>query len=109
VNVDIFLFDNYAYQEMVLEDDYLKLKTSLFVLPDFILGNHPRKADLKIQIDQKRTAIAYMRYLFCHDCLNRDFDTVAGYEKPKCCPICGSTDNVVIDPSADCSGKAECR
>ena len=29
-------------------------------------------------------------YLFCADCLNRDFDVVVGLKKIHDCPICGS-------------------
>lgn len=94
----LFLYGDYQYKEMIIEDDFLKLKTSLFILPDFVLGNHPRKDILHNMVDNKRKATAYMRYLFCHDCLNRDFDTVAGYENPECCPICRSTNFEIVDP-----------
>lgn len=94
----LFLYDKYDYQEMVVEDGFLKLKSSLFVLPDFVLGNHPRKEVLRRMVDDKRESTAYMRYLFCHNCLSRDFDVVAGYSKPKCCPVCGSVNFEVVDP-----------
>ncbi len=93
----LFLYD-YDYQEMAIEDGYLKVKTSLFVLPDFVLGNHPKKSELRRMIDNKREATAYMRYMFCHNCLNRDFDVVAGHREQKSCTICNSTDVEIVEP-----------
>ena len=39
-NVDMFcfLYDEYDYIELEFDDTFLKMKTSIFLLPDFILG-----------------------------------------------------------------------
>ena len=50
----LFLYDSYEYPEMKIEDNFLKLKTSLFLTPDFLIGNHQKKADVKAQVDVKR-------------------------------------------------------
>ena len=37
----IFLYDDYEYIETELDDTFLKVKTSLFITPDFIIGKNP--------------------------------------------------------------------
>ena len=93
----LFLYDEYEYYEMDINDPkFLKLKTSLFIEPDFILGENPVKPYIRNMVDDKRKAISMKPYLFCADCLNRDFDVVAGSKKVYNCPICGS-ENVSIE------------
>lgn len=93
----IFMYDSYDYNEIDLTDErFLKLKTSLFIEPDFILGDNPVKDYIHVMVDNKRKAISMKPYLFCFDCFNRDFDVVVGNSKPKKCSICGST-NISIE------------
>ena len=80
------------------DPDFLKMKTSLFLEPDFILGSNPVKVCIRTMVDNKRKAISSKEYMFCENCLNRDFDIVAGGRKPKNCPICGSKDVVIEEP-----------
>lgn len=93
----IFLYDNYEYKEIDLSDSrFLKTKTSLLLLPDFILGNNPVKTCIKYMVDNKRKAISMKPYLYCCNCLNRDFDAVISFKKLTQCPICGSK-NISIE------------
>lgn len=87
----LFMYDDYEYNEIDLTNpNFLKLKTSLFIEPDFILGKNPVKQYLRMNIDDKRRAISTKPYLFCYDCLNRDYDIVISGNKPSKCTICGS-------------------
>ena len=93
----LFMYDIYHYNEIDFSDSkYLKLKTSVFIEPDFILGKNPVKPHIKAMIDDKRKAISMKPYLFCHDCLNRDYDIVTGIKQPDKCPICESR-NISIE------------
>lgn len=90
----LFLYDEYNYIELNQDDDrFLKLKTSLFLSPDFILGNNPIKESLRIVNWQKRMAINIKDYVFCYNCFASDFDLV--YKEPEKCPICQS-DNISL-------------
>lgn len=85
----LFLYDNYDYIELNRSDKrFLKLKTSLLVLPDFVLGDNPRKAYLREMVDNKRGFLSQKDYMFCSDCFSCEFDEV--YVKQEQCPICGS-------------------
>lgn len=85
----IFLYDDYEYVETELDDIFLKVKTSLFITPDFIIGNNPSRGEIMRQLESKRKALFSKEYLFCESCLMQDHD-VAIYKKPEKCPICGS-------------------
>lgn len=89
----LFMYDNYEYNEIDMANpNFFKLKSSIFIEPDFILGNNPVKEYITKMIDDKRKAIYSKTYLYCHNCLNRDFDSVGITNHPKKCPICNSTD-----------------
>ena len=93
----LFMYEGYDYSEIDISDpNYLKLKTSLFIEPDFILGNNPARAYIRRMVDNKRWAISTKTYLFCTDCLNRDFDLSTSDGNIEICPICGSK-NVYIE------------
>ena len=79
----------YEYIETELDDTFLKVKTSLFITPDFIIGKNPSKWEIMRQLAAKRKALFSKEYLFCENCLMQDHD-VAIHEKPEKCPICGS-------------------
>ncbi len=86
----LFLYDEYNYKEIEIDDTYLKVKTSMFLLPDFILGKNPSKPVIKYQVDAARKALSRKDYIFCHNCLNRDYDAVLHHVD--ICPICNSDD-----------------
>ena len=96
----IFTYDNQEYHETDFsKSDILKIKSSLFQYPDFILGENPVREIIKVRTDMKRS-ILYPRkeYLYCEDCFNIDFDKVFKSDKIKNCPICNSA-NVKIENS----------
>ena len=78
-----------AVEEIEKDDTFLKVKTTLFLLPDFILGDNPVKNQIRQFVDEKRLAVSWKEYLFCENCLNRDFDAILD-EHRFTCPICGS-------------------
>jgi len=94
----LFLYDDCEYNEIDTSDPkFLKLKTSLFIMPDFILGNNPVKSYIRERINEKRYAISMKPHMFCINCLNRDFDVVVGNKTVDLCPICSSRDVFVED------------
>ena len=98
----LFLYDGYDYSEIDLSDPkFLKMKTSLFIEPDFILGDNPVKGYIRMMVDNKRTVISMKPYMFCKDCFNRDFDIVTGMNKVERCPICGSRLISIVNPRND--------
>lgn len=91
----LFLYDGYKYQETEFDDTFLKVKTSLFLTPDFILGDNPSRPEIERQLVAKRRALYTNKYLFCNNCLMQDHDA-AIYGQIDKCPICGSEDVTVI-------------
>lgn len=87
----LFLYDEYEYFEMEIDDGWLKEKTSLFILPDFVLGKHPKKSTVSAFVDNKRECISQRSYYYCDDCFNRDFDEMIALQHTEVCPICGSS------------------
>jgi hypothetical protein len=95
----LFLYDNYDYLETIVEDGFLKEKTSLFLLPDFIMGDNPVKSIIKLQMESKQKSIMSREYLHCHNCLVQDYDAIHSEIKgPDRCPICGSADIELVHP-----------
>lgn len=85
----LFLYDDYKYKEIETDATFLKVKTSLFLTPDFILGDNPSRNEIERQLEAKRSALYSREYLLCENCLMQDYDLM-GYPKTKKCPICGS-------------------
>jgi len=96
----IFMYKNYDYYEIDTSDcKYLKIKTSVFLQPDFILGHNLSKPTIKYMVDDKRMFLYSKKYLFCEDCLNRDFDSVFGaHSENLVCNICKSKKVSIIYP-----------
>lgn len=95
----LFLYDNYEYIEIDINDsNYLKMNTSLFIEPDFVLGKNPVKSYIRDLVDEKRYSISTKQYMFCSECLNRDFDIVAGITAVDTCPLCGSKNITIENP-----------
>ena len=95
----LFLYDDYEYTEIdICDPNFLKMKTSLFIEPDFILGDNPVKGYIKMMVDNKRTVISMKPYMFCRNCLNRDYDIVVGINKVDRCPICRSGLISIVNP-----------
>ena len=93
----IFLYPEYTYLEMKIEDGVLKEKTSLLILPDFILGENPVKQFLQKQIEAKQKNTRTGEYMHCRECLSQDYDFRARrYTSGLCCSVCGSTDVEIV-------------
>lgn len=89
----LFLYEEDDFYETKIESDYLKEKTSLLVLPDFVLGNHCHKIDIKDNTDIKRKALSSQPYLYCNKCFYWDYDLVyRSITEIGKCPVCGSTE-----------------
>ncbi len=85
----IFMYDGYEYIETDMSDsEFLKVKTTLFLLPDFVLGNNPAKFQVKASLVNKREAVTTKDYVFCPRCLSADFDILLDTNKD--CRICGN-------------------
>ena len=87
----IFMYDEYKYLEIDTSDkEFIKLKTSIFLLPDFVLGKNPAMFQIKASLENKRQAIAMKEYALCTNCLSADYD---GFwdSRNKECAICGCT------------------
>lgn len=91
----LFLYDDYTYKETEFDDTFLKVKTSLFITPDFIIGKNPSRWEIKRQLEAKRKALYSKEYLFCENCLIQDHDA-AVFKQPDKCPICGSKNIKII-------------
>lgn len=92
----LFMYDDYNYIEAELEGNmFIKLKSTVFILPDFILGRNPKRRQIKYNIDNKRKAIASNPYLYCLSCLSVDYDAPASGDKINICPICGSNEIIL--------------
>lgn len=84
----IFMYDDYQYKEACIDEKFLKVKTSLFLYPDFVLGNNPIKLELAKRNNEKYSAISTKEYYHCENCLSNDYDNI--WDKIAICPICGS-------------------
>ena len=97
----IFMYKDYDYYEIDTSDcKYLKIRTSIFLQPDFILGHNPVKPIIKYMVDDKRMSLYSKAYLFCEDCLSRDFDSIFGVSPVNLvCSICKSKNVSIIYPT----------
>lgn len=85
----VFLYEDYDYREIEIDDTFLKVKTTIFLMPDFIIGENPSKMEIMHQLGAKRHALSSKKYLLCNNCLFQDFDA-GTIEMPNKCPVCGS-------------------
>lgn len=89
----IFMYDDYDYRETEIDDTFLKVKTSIFLTPDFIIGKNPSRYEILYQLNAKRHALYSREYMLCKNCFLQDYDQAR--KMPEKCPICGS-DNVEL-------------
>lgn len=92
----VFTYNNVDYLETSDDDTYHKMKTSIFRCPDFVLGPIPHKKVIQDEITNLRHFVSVREYMFCNDCLNRDYD--AAHLQVKTCPICGSANIQLVEP-----------
>jgi hypothetical protein len=86
----VFIYPNYDYIELNTYKKYLKIKSSLFALPDFVSKDNSNKNILKLNRKFKLKALSRKPYIFCDDCLNTDYDNLYSFDKKKKCYFCGS-------------------
>ncbi len=84
----IFMYDGYDYREIEVDETFLKVKTAIFLTPDFITGDNPSRNNIIYQLGEKRNVLYSREYVLCRDCLLQDYDLVNNM--PSQCPICGS-------------------
>ena len=89
----IFMYDDYDYRETEIDDTFLKVKTSIFLTPDFIIGKNPSRYEILYQLNAKRHALYSREYMLCKNCFLQDYDQAR--KMPEKCPVCGS-DNVEL-------------
>ena len=89
----IFMYDDYYYRETEIDDTFLKVKTSIFLTPDFIIGKNPSRYEILYQLNAKRHALYSREYMLCKNCFLQDYDQAR--KMPEKCPVCGS-DNVEL-------------
>lgn len=97
----IFMYEDYEYRFCNLSDkNFLKTETTIFMFPDFVLGDNPTYSYLKEGAKYKRTALSIKPYLFCETCLNSDYDAVIYTDdiNEYQCAICGSKKVVKVTP-----------
>ena len=90
----LFTYPELEYKDVVVEDGFFKCKSTLYMFPDFVLGDTDLPEIYKARIDEKRRSTSTASYFFCHGCLNRDFD-LARQEFVEC-PICHSDDTEIV-------------
>lgn len=96
-----YVFFTYAKQEFVnaaIDGKFFKVETSLYMFPDFVLGENPGKGELRRRADEKRIRTSFRDYVFCPNCLMRDYDLAATGTYAGRCPICGSENASLVHP-----------
>lgn len=79
---------NLTMIETEIDSDFLKLKTCLYYLPDFIIGDTLSKIIVRNELECKRDKLFSGDYYYCRDCFMQDHDMAD--KNAKKCPICGS-------------------
>lgn len=93
----IFYYNQYKYFDVDLSDEFLKIKSSVYLFPDNISKDNNYYDLIRANIFDRYFATATKEFIQCNDCLNIDFE-VFGLENDYVCPICGSNDCKKIDP-----------
>lgn len=88
----LFVCDD-NYYDLLIENDFLKIKSTLYLYPDFIISdNETIRIKGKYRRLEKLSATATKNYVFCENCFQADFSAGNYTSLPyKECPICGST------------------
>ncbi|MDQ0361517.1 hypothetical protein [Breznakia pachnodae] len=86
--------DILTYKNIAIDNRFLKMKSTLFLYPDFISTNNIEKSKLSLFRLDKVSKISTKEVLFCNDCLN-DNVIVVGSDK-KICNVCGSENCIII-------------
>ena len=93
----VFKHEASEYEGLEGDETFLKIETSLFKNPDFVLGSNPNFEKLKQNAERDIQTRSTKSCRFCRDCLNRDY-AIWG-ENIEVCPICGSRNVEVVTPT----------
>lgn len=77
---------NHEFIDSNFDSTFLKVKSTLYLLPDFISKDNLMFEKIKKERIAKLSAIAQRNYVFCSDCLQADFDNLNN----DTCMVCGS-------------------
>lgn len=83
---EIIIFSGYDYYDTEITKDFLKVKSTLFLLPDFINKENLMRERISKERLLKLQCLSSKTFLYCFDCLQSDFDFDSRTE----CKICHS-------------------
>lgn len=89
---EIRIFDH-NYIDSTFDEKFLKIISSLYLLPDFINKDNLKHSRIAIERKAKLQSISSRDYQFCNDCLQSDFDNA----DDKICHVCGSNNVIRIN------------
>ena len=93
----LFLFDYKNCIDVSIDNRFLKIKSSVYLYPDFIFSEHLLKQEVKMRRVEKLRSTAMSNYIFCHNCLQADFDSGKLASCKQVCSVCGSTDTEFVE------------
>ena len=86
-----FFYDSYNYINAKEEDGFMKIKSSLFMFPDYTNHDNLMFEQLFANVHLKLSKLHHRRFMFCNNCLYSDFDKTK-INKIDSCPNCKSKD-----------------
>ena len=86
---EIRIRNNLNYFDAVIENKFLKVKSSLFLLPDFVNKENIMHSSILIERSNKVSQLSTKPYMFCYDCLQSDYDYEEHCRNGKKCVVCG--------------------
>ncbi len=86
-----YFYDSYSYLNAKEENGFMKIKSSLFMFPDYINHDNCMFDQLYANVHLKLSKLHHKKYMFCNNCLYADFDKTATNDL-ELCPQCGSKD-----------------
>lgn len=97
----LFVFDYKDYNDSIIENDFLKINSSLYLYPDFLISkNDEVRNKVFLRRIEKLSAVASSDYIFCEQCFQADYSGAQMGNVPyKECPICGSSKIIVRKPT----------
>ncbi len=85
---EIRMYDEYKYIDSEILESFLKVSSSIYLLPDFVNRGNLMFNKIKNERINKLNCLSARDYLFCEDCLQADFDF---YNSDDCkCKVCNS-------------------
>lgn len=85
--------DNTNYYETQFKKGFLKIKSTLFIYPDFISKNNLQHKIIEKKKSYRDAYLSAEENIFCKDCLYSDYSNIFG-DSTNICSVCGST-NVI--------------